>query len=202
MKLQTKKGYGFFEATSAFQKAIRLGDEETALYFAVEFFNSGYDNYLWRRMKIIVSEDIGIAAPTMISDIQALFVSYYEQKEDKKENRPERLFLVHAVVMLCRAPKSRLIDWLMISLWREHETVHMEVPDYAFDMHNVKGKQMGRGMDHFYDEGTKLENHHKQAGEDAAKAKARVLHKKHPGKLSFTDVQKGTLKQQQITLPI
>ena len=29
-------------------------------------------------------------------------------------------------------------------------------PDYALDMHTMKGKAMGRGLDHFREEGAKL----------------------------------------------
>lgn len=35
-----------------------------------------------------------------------------------------------------------------------------------YDKHTQKGKAMGRGMDHFYAEGAKLENHDPQPGED------------------------------------
>ena len=31
-----------------------------------------------------------------------------------------------------------------------------EIPDYALDMHTMKGKAMGRGLDHFRSEGAKL----------------------------------------------
>lgn len=199
MQIFTKKGYDFFPATSAFQKAIRRSDEETALYFAVEFFNSGYDEYLWRRMKIIVSEDIGLASPEMPSLINSLYNFYADQKKDGKENRPERLFLIHAVIAMCRAKKSRLIDWQVIKLWREHATKDYTLPDYAFDMHNVKGKRMGRGIDHFYDEGTILANFEPQEGEEEAKAAAKILHEKVPGKISFADMKKGRMTQKEMS---
>ena len=31
-----------------------------------------------------------------------------------------------------------------------------EIPDYALDMHTMKGKAMGRGLDHFREAGAKL----------------------------------------------
>jgi hypothetical protein len=31
-----------------------------------------------------------------------------------------------------------------------------EIPDFALDMHTLKGKAMGRGLDHFRKEGAKL----------------------------------------------
>jgi replication-associated recombination protein RarA len=40
--LKTKKGYDFFEVASALQKCIRRGMGEEAMYWAVELFNSNY----------------------------------------------------------------------------------------------------------------------------------------------------------------
>lgn len=185
MKLTTKKGHGFFEVTSAFQKAIRRNEEATALYFMVELFNSGYDEYAWKRIKIMASEDIGLAEPTMPATIQALYQSYTELKKDNKENKPERMFLTHAVLLLCRAKKSRLVDYALIKIWREHDSLTLPIPDYAYDMHNTRGKQMGRGIDHFYNDGTVLANHNPQPGEEQMKAQAYELHKLTPGKLKF-----------------
>jgi replication-associated recombination protein RarA len=199
MQITTKKGYDFFPATSAFQKAIRRSDEETALYFAVEFFNSGYDEYLWRRMKIIMSEDIGLAEPNFPAVIQGLYQSYLEQKKDNKENKPERLFLIHAVILMCRSKKSRLVDWQVIKLWREHDSKDYAIPDYAFDMHNMKGKRMGRGIDHFYEEGSMLKNYVPQEGEEEAKKQAKVLHEQVPGKLKFADLKKGRMTQRDLS---
>ncbi len=31
-----------------------------------------------------------------------------------------------------------------------------EIPDYANDQHTIEGKRMGRGLDHFRNEGAKL----------------------------------------------
>jgi replication-associated recombination protein RarA len=196
MRFTTKKGYGFFEASSAFQKAIRRNDEKIALYFMVEFFNSGYDQYVWKRIKQITSEDIGLAEPSMIATVAALHSSYDELKKDNKDNKPERLYLVHAVTMLCRAKKSRLLDWAMIKLWREHDTLEVPVPDWAQDMHTLKGKSMGRSLQHFYNEGTNLANHEEQPGEAQMKAEAWQLHQLTPGKMKFEPIKKGTMTQQ------
>lgn len=172
-ELKTSKGYCFFEASSAFQKAIRRGDEDTAMYFAVEFFNSGKGEYAWKRLKIMSSEDVGLAEPNIPSNIQALYEMYSVQAKKKDEKHaPERLFLTHAVLMLCRAKKSRLIDWTLIHYWENHPQRSMPIPDYAYDKHNAKGRMMGRGLDHFYLEGTLLNNHELQPGEEEARQNA------------------------------
>lgn len=189
----TANGHGFFEASSAFQKAIRRCDEKMALYFMVDFFNAGYDEYLWKRMKIICSEDIGLAEPNIASNIQALYQMYSDQKKDsiasKKDGKPERMFLTHAVTMMARARKSRLVDYNVMVSWRSHDPI--DIPDYAYDKHTQKGKAMGRGVDHFFTEGAHLENWARLPGEEAQKAEALRLIKLKPGKLSFTKPAKG-----------
>jgi len=173
--IKTRKGYDLLEVASALQKSIRRNEEDTALYFTVELFDSGYDEYLWKRLKIIASEDVGLAEPFMPATIQALYQSYVDQKKKKDEkNRPERLFLVHAVLLLCRARKSRLVDWTLIHYWDSHAGRSLPIPDYAFDKHNIKGRAMGRGIDHFFDEGTKLVNTSEQPMEAERKKLART----------------------------
>ena len=172
-ELRTAKGYDFFEVSSAFQKCIRRGLEEEAMYWAVELFNSNYVEYAWKRLRIMASEDVGLAQPGLVAEVFALYQHHKLQaakKEDK--NQPERLFLTHAVLLLCRAPKSRLVDWVLIAQWRLHEHVHLEIPDFAHDKHNEKGRRLGRGWKHFFEEGSYLENLADVPGEDAARAKA------------------------------
>jgi len=191
MVILTNKGYGFFEASSAFQKAIRRSEEETAMYFMVELYNSGYEEYLWKRIKIIASEDVGLADPTMPVIIAALYQNYSDQKKDNKEGRPERIFLAHAVLALSRAWKSRFADYNVIHFWRTHDEKKLDIPDYAFDKHTLKGKQMGRGLDHFYEEGAKITNDAKIPGEPEMKQNAYDAVKKYPGKMKFTNGNRG-----------
>jgi len=172
-QLKTAKGYDFFEAASALQKSIRRNEEDCALFFAVELYESGYDEYVWKRLKIISSEDVGLAEPLMPATIQALYLSYVDQKKKKDEkNRPERLFLIHAILLLCRAKKSRLVDWTLIHCWNTHPDRELPIPDYAYDKHNAKGRSMKRGIRHFYEEGTILANHAEQPGESERKNQA------------------------------
>ncbi len=170
--IRTEKGYAFFEVASALQKSIRRGEEESALYFSVELSNSGYDEYLWKRLKIITSEDIGLAEPLMPAVIQALYEMYRDQKKKRDNQGSEWLFLAHAVMLLCRASKSRLVDWTVIAMWGEHEQKELPIPDYAYDKHTAKGRSMGRGLDHFYQEGTKLSNAVLLPGEGERKSTA------------------------------
>jgi replication-associated recombination protein RarA len=171
--LRTAKGHDFFEVSSAFQKSIRRGLEEDAMYWAIELFNSGYVEYCWKRLRIMASEDVGLAQPGIVAEIQALYQHHKLQatkKEDK--NQPERLFLTHAVLLLSRAPKSRLVDHVLIAQWRLHDHVHLPIPDFALDKHNEAGRRQGRGWKHFFEEGTLLANLADVPGEAEAKQKA------------------------------
>jgi len=65
-----------------------------------------------------------------------------------------RLQLVHAVLLLARARKSRIVDHALIAISAD-ETVR-EIPDVALDKHTKRGRAMGRGREHFWTDGSLL----------------------------------------------
>ena len=169
----TQKGYDFFECSSAMQKCIRRGLEDEALYWAVELYNSGYSEYVWKRLRIMSSEDVGLAEPAISSEIWALYCMFKEQAKKKEDkNEPQRLFLTHAVFMLSRSRKSRLVDWALIWAWLTHKFRKLPIPDFAYDKHNERGRSMNRGWGHFFREGTQLENHDPQEREEEFRNRA------------------------------
>ncbi|SEC46244.1 MgsA AAA+ ATPase C terminal [Tenacibaculum sp. MAR_2009_124] len=175
----TKNGYSYLEVVSTIQKAIRRGDEKNALFFSVEVVESGKDEALWRRLKVISSEDVGLATLSTPAILESLHVAYKEAKKQKKLSKPERLMITHAVLLLCRCKKSRLVDWVTCSIFPNHGEDLLPIPDYAFDMHTSKGRRMGRDLRHFAEHGAILNNHKKQPLEDQYKMEAiEVLEKK------------------------
>jgi len=40
----------------------------------------------------------------------------------------------------------------------EGERPRLEVPDAALDLHTMRGRKMGRGVDHFFEEGAIIKN--------------------------------------------
>jgi len=173
-EIKTINGYDFFECSSALQKCIRRGMEDDALFWMAELCLSNYHEYVWKRLRIISSEDIGLAEPHISSEIMALYELHKEQAKKKDEKHfPERLFIVHAVIMLCRANKSRLIDWQTVYIFGCHNKRFRSIPDFAYDKHTKKGKKMGRGFGHFFDEGCKLQNHLLIDGEIEAEENAK-----------------------------
>jgi len=164
-QMTTKHGYDFNEVASAFQKSIRRGLEEDALYWAVELDLSNYGEYAWKRMRIMVSEDIGLAEPMMAATIQALYDTWLAlRKKDDAAHCPERLQLVHAVLLLVRAKKSRMVDDCLNVVYGDHRTGR-QIPDWALDKHTARGKALRRGWTHFEDEGCRLANAEPQHGE-------------------------------------
>lgn len=182
--LQTKNGYDMFICSSAMQKSIRRGDEKAALFWAIELSESRFSDYVWRRLKSITSEDIGIAEPNMPAVIYALHEMYQDQakKSANAVKHPERLFLVHAVILLCRAKKSKLVDWAQFIHYLGHDDDKIEVPDYAYDKHTQKGRTLGRGWDFYFGEGARFVNHADIPGEAEAKELARKYVAKYEGK--------------------
>jgi len=169
----TANGYDLFELLSALQKCIRRNLEHDALFFAIELetFNP---SALWNRLKIIASEDVGFAYPLMPILIETLEKHYLSEKA--KLNGAHLLFLSNAVVCLCRSQKSRVTDDLLnvVLLEKEKEGKRLEIPDFALDMHTTKGKAKGRGWEHFFNEGSKLENEY---GSNPWKERHRQLRK-------------------------
>jgi replication-associated recombination protein RarA len=157
---QTPRGYDFHELLSALQKDIRRGNEYEAMFWAAEL-ESFNPTALWNRLRAIASEDIGLAESLAPLVIDVLEKEYFDTKNpEKPEKDAYRLFLVHAVLFLARSRKSRIVDDLLIVVYGQiqHEDKKLAIPDYALDMHTLAGKKMGRGLEHFCSEGTKLSN--------------------------------------------
>lgn len=158
--LTTPNGHRCDETVSALQKCIRRGLEREALYFATELDLAGFPDYLWRRLRIIASEDVGLAAPEVAVQVRALSENFADQRKHNAKSKSgtrsgERLFIVQAVLLLVRAPKSRMVDHVVMVLY-EGEREPLEIPDFALDRHTKRGRQLGRGLDHFFDEGALL----------------------------------------------
>lgn len=157
-EIRTKKGYSFFEVASAFQKAIRRCDEKQAMYWAVELYESGYAKYAWKRMIIMSCEDVGLGTSNVNSLVWNLYESYNYLASLKEKHLPEKLPFTQAVLTLVHAKKSRYVDLAITYYWALNEKEMMEMPDYVFDNHTMRGKAMGRGRAYFYDEASKVNN--------------------------------------------
>jgi len=156
---RTPGDYDFGECVSALQKTIRAGDPRQALYWAAEIEATGATEakYLWNRLKVIASEDIG---PTPEGNAVAILLgTLWENYSSAKArgNDSWRLFLAHAILAMCSAPKTRICDNLVWAVYHQQE--RYEIPDNALDMHTPRGRQMGRGAQHFVEHCTAVTPH-------------------------------------------
>jgi MgsA AAA+ ATPase C terminal len=120
---------------------------------------SGFGNYVWKRLRIIASEDVGLTLTETVIAVRALYENWNELRKTVKPPYEGfvRIFLLHAAVLLARAPKSRMLDHALIAMYAG-ERPRFEVPDHALDRHTERGRRMGRGYDHFLAEGAQLAN--------------------------------------------
>jgi replication-associated recombination protein RarA len=167
----TVNGHLLPEMVSALQKSVRRGLVDDALYWAVDMYLTGYDEYCWKRLRIKASEDVGPAEPHLPATVDALYRTYADLKKKKDEaHAPQRLMLVHAIILLAQAHKNRVVDHALIHHFGNHAALKRPVPDCALDKHTAAGRRPGRGADHFFTEGIKLEN---ERGDDPYRELAR-----------------------------
>lgn len=179
-------GYAFDEAASALQKCIRHNLEYDACYWAYILHESGYHKYVWRRLLIIASEDIGNAEPQAAVLTNSLLNSYqFAISATNRKKNDALVFIFQAIIYLCRSVKTREADSLVNLIRTEHAGGKLlEIPEFALDFHTKRGRQMlGNWQDGtqdeidfrhklWFDEYSKVEP---DSGEDRYVAKLRQL---------------------------
>ena len=171
MKLQTQRGYDFYEVASALQKSIRRGDVKLAGYMALELFPK-YANYCWKRLLTISAEDCYGA---MTKEVMALYDAFWVVNKGKKGNDLKgRIFISKAVILLCECKHNRDADLLQNYVYDKKQTLSdeqieelfeevradtMPVPEYVYDCHTLRGKRQGKTKrDFFIEEQAALSN--------------------------------------------
>jgi hypothetical protein len=127
---KTIGGYNGYQVVSALQKCIRRGLEQDALFWATELWASSSQTgreYIWHRLRVIASEDIGLADNDACVQVSALYANFTRRPNEK-------IFLWHAVLLLARAPKSRIVDHAGITISRGPRPKR-EMPSFAIDNH-------------------------------------------------------------------
>lgn len=180
----TKNGYSYFEAMSALQKSIRRCMEAEALFWAIELYDSGFVGHLWNRLLIIAAEDIGMAEPYFYTKLMAAKEAHDYLAEKRPQKVSKKLVFIQAILMCVYAKKSRYVDLVYSVHWAKHDehARNKKVPDFAHDMHTYKGKKMGRGLDHFYAESAKVNNHKPFSREEEYVEMAKAIDKEEQNK--------------------
>tara|TARA_Y100001933_G_scaffold255872_1_gene299639 strand:- start:1580 stop:2848 length:1269 start_codon:yes stop_codon:yes gene_type:complete len=101
-KIYDKFGQYHFDIISAFIKSIRGSDPDATLYWLANMLEAGEDpNYIFRRLLISASEDIGLANPNAIILVNSCSNAF------EKIGMPEgHYFLTQASLYLATSPKS------------------------------------------------------------------------------------------------
>lgn len=97
-----RTGDEHYHYASAFIKSMRGSDPDAALYWMNAMLEGGDDpNFLFRRLLIFASEDVGLAEPNAITIVNSC------QEAFMKCGMPEGMyFLSHACLYLSQCPKS------------------------------------------------------------------------------------------------
>jgi putative ATPase len=143
--LYDKEGDAHFDTISAFIKSLRGSDPDAALYWLAKMVYAGEDpRFIFRRMLILASEDIGLADP------QAVVITNACAEAFDRVGMPEgRYHLAQAVLYLATAPKSNSIMGFFDALAAvENENV-AEVPTHLKDANRDK-KGFGHGAGYLY----------------------------------------------------
>ena len=117
--------------------------------------DSGYGNYVWKRLLTVSAEDV---CGLITSEIKALHDSYVFVNKTVSAKQPKgRIFISKAVILLCAARKSRDADHLQNFVYDALAGIDADklaaellkagkekVPDYAFDCHTLQGEAKGQ----------------------------------------------------------
>lgn len=162
-------------AVSAAQKCVRDGDEGKGCYWIRELYWTNDQKLspinIWKKLFIFYGEEIGLADLS----IKTHLLEFEQLAEKVKDGRhSDLLYVINAMMLLCRAKKSRAADNAI--LWFEENPTYVPptpekieyyatadlptpvIPDKVYDKHTAKGRKMKRGLDHFLKEAAVLTN--------------------------------------------
>ncbi len=143
--LYDKEGDYHFDTISAFIKSIRGSDPDAALYWLAKMVHAGeHPSYIFRRLLISATEDIGLADPHAISVILS------DAQAFDRIGLPEgRFHLAHATLYAATAEKSNSTLGFFDALKNVQEEKEGMVPNHLKDS-NRDSKGFGHGEGYLY----------------------------------------------------
>jgi putative ATPase len=126
--LYDRDGDYHFDTISAFIKSVRGSDPDAALYWLAKMVRAGEDpSFIFRRMIILASEDVGLADPHALSVVISCAGAF------DRIGFPEGNFpLSHACLYLATAPKSNTTMAFFDAL-KEVDREDAETPNHLRD---------------------------------------------------------------------
>jgi len=143
--LYDKEGDAHFDTISAFIKSLRGSDPDAALYWLAKMVYAGEDpHFIFRRMLILASEDVGLADPNAVVVVNACAEAF------DRVGMPEgRYHLAQATLYLANAPKSNSVMGFFDALSVVEKEKEAEVPNHLKDANRDK-KGFGHGAGYLY----------------------------------------------------
>lgn len=143
--LYDKDGDAHYDTISAFIKSVRGSDPDAALYWMAKMLYAGEDpRFIFRRLIILASEDIGLADPNALQVVTAAAQAF------DYIGMPEGRFpLTQACLYLATAPKSNTTLSFYDALNSVAEEKDDEVPNHLKDTARDK-EEFGHGKGYLY----------------------------------------------------
>jgi putative ATPase len=143
--LYDKEGDAHFDTISAFIKSVRGSDPDAALYWLARMVYAGEDpRYIFRRLIILASEDIGLGDPHAVTVVTSCAESF------DRVGMPEgRYPLAQATLYLATAPKSNSTMGFFDALSTVEKEREREVPNPLRDANRDK-EGFGHGKGYLY----------------------------------------------------
>jgi putative ATPase len=146
-KRYDRSGEDHYNTISAFIKTLRGSDPDAALIWLYKMIQSGEEaKFLFRRMAIFASEDIGNADPQALQLVMAAWQAF------SFVGLPEgEYFLAHACVYLAQAPKSNAVTRAMGGAKEAiRRAGTLEVPNHLRNAPLKGMKEQGYGANYQY----------------------------------------------------
>jgi replication-associated recombination protein RarA len=140
---RTEHGHLISEAVSAYQKLLRRGDLDGALYFGLLVYRKA-PAYIWRRTLIAVVEDVGFGSVETVMRVGILHSMWAGAARDSWSTSPHHLTL--AIMLICAAgvPKdSSVEDCQTLAIEKIKDGQVRPIPPFALDAHTKAGKAAG-----------------------------------------------------------
>jgi putative ATPase len=143
--LYDKEGDAHFDTISAFIKSLRGSDPDAALYWLARMVYAGEDpRFIFRRMLILASEDVGLAAPDAVAIVNACAQAF------DRIGMPEgRYPLAQAAIYLATVPKSNSVMGFFDALAAVEREREEDVPLHLRDANRDK-HSFGHGSGYLY----------------------------------------------------
>lgn len=143
--LYDKDGDYHFDTISAFIKSVRGSDPDAALFWMAKMIEAGeHPNYIFRRLLVLASEDVGLADPAALQVVLSAADAF------DRVGLPEgQFFLSQAALYLSLAPKSNSTLSYFDALEAVRSETEGDVPNHLRDS-SRDAEDLGHGKGYLY----------------------------------------------------